>query len=553
MKKATLVLVLAMAVIVLMPYGGSLTIPSSNIKTVEFFIGQATGAALISGATQSFTFSFNIPENYPEARYAYIEIQGVSLGIAGDAKLTINLNNRQGNAFFLGDGLAESQRFLIRYPFYPQIVKGTNGPYTLNINHVLATNTISALNAKLVLTYEYDSTSPLQVKTVKFFAGQTNTSFATGVKQTLNYSIFIPESNINVTSGFLEINGVANGITGMVLGVGQNSKAPIAVTLGLGGSTTAFALLYNATELHTLKTSGTQNFNVSVNGTITSGVVSGWGATAILTYEYNGTEANQLNTVKYLIGSQNTSVATATLVSNTFVVPVAENLTTQSAWIKYGAWTGALTIADPVVTLGIDDNANKKYFYDFTLDGSNFVILLNATQLYNITGNKTEGPFTFKHVITATGHTNQLGAAELFLTYNYSTSVSVTKTKTVEYGNFNFKAPLQATTTALVADNIFFTIMPENNISMKSAYLDANVVDGTTAAHWLNLSLDGNTVNFQSGGTSGETTFDRVLYNLSTVHNSSTGINGRYTIGVGTSGLAALFSGTVITTYFFRQ
>jgi len=556
-KKAIFIFVICIAALLIqMPGSDSIVIPNSNIKTVEFFIGQAT-TQLVTTATQSFTFSFDIPESSPVVRYAAIEINGVSLGVAGDAKITVGLNGGYKNVFFLGDGTAESQRFSLRYPFYPEIRQGTNGPYVLSINHVLATNSLTALNAKLILTYEYDSTSQRQLKTVKYFAGQTNTSFATGVKQTLNYSVFIPETGVNVTSAFLEINGVNSGIDNMVLGVHQETKdsgsAPQAIIIDDAASTVSFVLLYNATQIHKIKSAGNYGFNVSVNGTVTSGVVSIWGASAIVTYDYDKSETKQLNTVRYLIGAGNSSVSTGTQRGFNFVVPVAENMTVQSAFIKYTEWTGAATIADPFVNLSITGGGKgMQSLIDLTTDGTNFVLLYNASELYNMTGNRTEGPYTFNSRVTATGHTNQLANAELFLTYNYSTTVSVTRTKTVEYGYFNFKAPIQGGG-PLTTDSGFFIIAPENNVSAKSIYAEVNLVDSVGAAHSLNISSRGTNMAYQSGGTSAESSYDYMLYNLSHVaENMSTGLNGIYDLAFGTSGLAAILNGKVIATYFFR-
>jgi len=541
----------------------SITIPNSNIKTVEFFIGQMAGTQLLAGTTTTFSFDFNIPERTPEARYAWIEIDGITLGTTGDSIVRVSLNGKNTNSFML-DGLLETERFTLYYPFYPDITQGKNGPYALQIGAGAApANPLSAVNAKLVLTYEYDSTSPVQVKTVKYLAAQKNTTLAAATKLLLNFSFFIPESSINITSAFMEIFGVGTNTgatTDFTLGVtliNATTRGPsINPTVDGTDKTQSFILRYNSTLIYPIKASGKyNNFALEVNGSVTGTTTSSWGAMTVLTYEYaDSSETQQLKTVRYLVGSGNTSVLSGVLQGYNFVVPVAENMTVQSAWIKYGAWTGAATVGNPTVRLnltGATKDTNVNYAYAFNLEGSNFVILHNASEIYNMTGNKTEGPFTFNTLISATlSHTNTLDMAELFLTFNYSTSVSKLLTKTIQLAPFNVK-PTQAAG-PMGADNVFLAMLPENNISVRSAYLETTSVSSSTGVHSLNLSIDGVNQAF-AHSSSGPNAYTYILYNLSNgIYNMSSGLNGQYVASVSDTAAASVIGGKVIATYFFH-
>ncbi len=554
MKKATLLLLATILILVSISIAGGLEVPNSNIKTVEFLVGQNRSITTIAtGVPMRFDFKFNIPENSPVVRYAWIELMGIS-SAAADTIVSINLDGFGKNAFSI-DGSGETAMFKLRYPFYPEIKTGLNGPYRLVVTNTGGST--AYLSAKLVLTYEYDSTSPLHVKTVRYFINQTYNTHATAVPARIPGRIYIPESNINITSAFVEIVSVNNGVATYTITAGMtNNTAASNYFSGVMAGTAATqstVILYNMSQIYTLKKGGYYNFTLNVTGTGTSAVTSTIGTSAVVTYEYMPSqETNQLNTVSYLIASGNTSVLSGVQRKYNFSVPIAENITVVSAFIRYSAWSGAAITA---VTTTADINitgANGKTLHTMTTvgEGSNFVLFYNATNLYNMTGNRTEGPYQFNSMVTATGHTNTLDMAELWLTYNFSTAVSKLLTKTVQYAGYNSKTVSAGAQPGF--DNVFFVITPENNITAQSVYLEASSVSLGTTSPTFNISI-GTQFTTYTQSVTGETTFNYFFHNLNnSVYNISKGLNGHYIATFLSNQVDSVMGGKVIATYFFR-
>jgi hypothetical protein len=540
MKKWILLFLIPVALVAIFYYiqfGKAVVVPNPAIKTVEFVIGQDT-TQLASAAAKAYTFSFYIPESSPVKRYAWIEIRGVST--ATDNSIAVNVNGANVNTYSL-DSAGETQQFIVRYPFYLSISQGNNGPYTLNVK---ATGAITSVeSAKLVLTYEYDSTSTRQLRTVRYFVGQNGTAMATGVGVPFPFSVQIPESGtINIRSAFLEVEGVSNGAADNALAVDINGADAISASLDSSVATQAFTILYNATALYSITSSGTYSYTANVKGTGT--ITSVWGARAVVTYEYDSSASTQQRTVRYLVASDNTTVASAANKAYTFTVPIAESdITIKSAFVKVNGWITAVDASAAAVDIG--DTNIKSHVIDINTEGGEFTILYNATQLYSMTGETTNGPYTLN--VKITGPATTLEMAELYLTYNYPSSAT-TQMKTVEHGPFNDKAQRVA---ANGVDDLFFIITPESGVNSKSVYMESSSVTSATAAHTLTVGTEGTTRGYTQGN-SGETTLDYILHNATNdIYSISQGLNGAFLGFKSDSAIASLMGGNVVTTYFF--
>jgi hypothetical protein len=534
----------SLLLIVLVCYSSSVSaiiVPSSNIKTVEFFIAQnPTTVANIT--VRQYNFSFYIPENTPVKRYAWIELQGVSAG-QFDNNININLSNNASEILSL-DSAGETQRYVIRYPFYPQIINGDNGPYSLNVRVSGSGSNTSLESAKLIITYEYDSTSPRQLKTVKYFVGQNDSKPLNGTNVAFPFSITVPESGpIDVRSAFLEFEGISNGTRDNFILVNTTSATTISHELKGTVATQQFAILYNASELYSITSAGEFGYLANIRGNLAT--VSAANARAVVTYEYDSNATNQQRTVRYLVASDNSSaIASGTVRAYNFSVPIAENnVQVQSAFIKFSGW---ITAVNSYVIMNISNTDTKNISIGIDTEGSGFSVLYNATQLYNMTTG-VNGPYIFRTRII--GAATTLPMAELYLTYNYSANSPV-QMKTVEYAAFNDD---MQRTAAFDFDQRFMFIIPETNISAKSVFLESNSITSATAAHTLTCSLQGISVNYPQGNT-GETTFDYILHDTSMteVFNLSEGVNGAYQFSKGDSAVASLTGAKAVATFFFQ-
>lgn len=550
----------------------------SNIKTVEFFIHQNDTGLKPIRQNLEVPFYFFIPENETMLRGGWIEIQGIAGGqIDTTIHVAVNdsadVSRRSG---FLGtktgiyslDSAGETQRFVIRHPFTRPLRNGLNGPFILNVS-VMGTGagaggaTISLLNAKLILTYEYDLASPRQLKTVRYFVGQNDT--ATNRNHTVNmtFPIFIPESGpIRIHSSFLEIRGVSTGDLSATTGlnvslnlsmvdngfaIGHKPK-PFFADINTTTATQAFLALYNASPVYNITFNSTTLYTVNLNATVN---VSLWGAEAVVTYEYDNSSTNQLNTVRMFLNGTNVSVASNVNSIHQFNIPIAEDaVNVTSAYIKISGFFTAVDANNIRISIGPNNPAapanRKNYTYKITTEGSDWMVLYNASSLYNLSGGRSNGPYYLN--VTSTGPATTALMAELVLTYNY-TSNSVNRMKTVEYGPF--QDALQRTA-AVQFYHPFSLYAQETNISVKSAYLQSESVTSATAAHTLRVGFDFNDIVYTQGNT-GETTFDYLLTNASSnVYNFSQGLEGPFWIGKSDSAIASLTSGKVISTFFFR-
>jgi len=549
MEKWPLVLSMLVTLFASVAIVSGLQISNSNIKTVEFFIGQNT-TALASAASNPFVFSFYLPETSVAKRYAWIEITGVTGG--ADISIQVDVDNQNVNTYSV-DSSGIAHTIVIRYPFHKDITTGTNGPYTLNIKATGSTMSLEA--AKLVLTYEYDSTSPRQLRTVRYFAAQNNATQAAAANYKSPFSVYFPESGkIDVRSAFIEfmgLSGPTGTTTGTVVvnmsnGASFGPQTTASLDVGAAAASNFFSVLYNASLIYSVTSAGTQNY--AVNMLSTTNPSSVWNAQAVMTYEYDSNSTQQQRTVRYFAGKDNSSLAASAIRQHNFVVPIAESSATVRS--AYFIVSGLVTV-DSDVFLNLSNWDKRGYDVDLgpaTAEAGNFFILYNASNLYNgnMTGGITNGPFTLNAQVTGSATTTEM--AELYLTYNYSTSDS-TFMKTVEYGPYTDKAQRTA---AAAFDDLFFIITPETNISTKSVYAISSALSTGTAAHTVTAGTEG-TIMGHAQGNSGENTWDYVLFNgTNGLYNLSKGLNGAFLALRSDSIIASETSGKTIATFFFQ-
>lgn len=538
MKRGEIIIILLICAIFISPICSARVVPYSEIKTVEFFVGQDTTQSA-NTTSRGYGLSFYLPETDVAKRYAWFEMTNILTAVV-DNVVDVNLSQVAGDSYSI-DSAGETQESLIRYAFQPQVNPGINGPYTLYSKTSIG-GPLSAESAKLLLTYEYDSTSPRQLKTVKYLVGQDNLSRASAATLSLPFSIFLPETGIVVRSAFVEVTGVSRGNADQSIFVNTTAGVSLTASIDSSAATQAYTLLYNATELYSINSPGTYSKTLNVQATGDSQTLVG--AVATITYEYDSNSTNQLRTVRYNAMELNNSYATNTLVSQDFSFEVAEDaIQVQSAFIKFNAWITATAS----ILANISNAGHRNSTVTILTEGTHFTHYTNFTQAYAINSAGDYGPYTLNYRLI--GPTTTVPMAQFFLTYNYSTSTPK-KMKTVEFGPFTDDTQRAAN---IDYDRAIFMITPEYNVSMRSVYMESSAVASSTGATHTLFAGFGDDPRRFTKSTTGETSMSYLIRNATdTLYDASTGTNGAFQLFRQDSGISSVTSGKVIATYFFQ-
>ncbi len=182
-------------------------LPKREQKTVEYFIYQDM-TQMAANTEKVGTFTIYIPEKNPLIKSAIIEIKNIVYNTQITSGGTIILSNGTTNTTLLTTAAGpartgENMVYVILADATPALnFIRENGTYTFTL-YVKLNPIRQAENAKLILTYEYDSDSPRQVKTVRFFIGQLTSSLAVGSSTSFPIPpLNLPESNVVVRDAF---------------------------------------------------------------------------------------------------------------------------------------------------------------------------------------------------------------------------------------------------------------------------------------------------------------------------------------------------------------
>lgn len=465
-------------------------------KTVEYFIYQDM-TQLAANTEKTGTFTVYIPENNPQIKSAYVEINNVIYNTQITAGQTIKLWDGASNYTLLTTSAGPA-------------ATGENMVYVLRANATQAFSSISAsgtytftlytrLNAirqgesaKLVLTYEYDSDSPRQIKTVRFFVGQLTSALAVG--SSTNFTIpplNLPENNIVIRDSFFQTyiylqptSTTDEGISINLDGVNAISGTPID---NVGTTTIDTYFLYRNVFDTTI--SHTFNFQPTAGSAINT-----VGTELILTYEYDANSPRQLNTIKYLIGQDPNIYTTANTMTFSRKVELPDNVNIKSIYNKVrfsiayasGAGTNAYTTIIGVNS-SLQGQSAPQVSYTLGLRDeqvSTSTILYNASYLYGLQNGNTVLCTVYSSATNTSYYTSSKGC-ELLITYEYQVPNYI---KTVDY----FADETQKNTLSMSQLLNFSFYTPENNPYLKQAYIDVKGYTGyaTAANILLNSSIN---------------------------------------------------------------
>lgn len=190
-------------------------------KTVEFFAGQ-DGAVRTDGNQFSFSFAnVIIPETAPLIKSAVVEINGVSYNSLGNRMINVDLKPNSGLAGMgINYTLAQNVKpksFSIKHNALG-VIDPVVSAYTLYLtgSSPAGIYSFSVFSAKLVLTYQYSSSSSGLLKTTKFFIEQKTDQIVSGAEINKPFTVFItekssPENIPLIRSVIVEVSGSARG------------------------------------------------------------------------------------------------------------------------------------------------------------------------------------------------------------------------------------------------------------------------------------------------------------------------------------------------------
>jgi len=460
-----------------------------SIKTVEYFIDQTTADRTAGVTYTSPQFYIYLPESGIQVRAAWIEVSwdggnvqvlSAAIGVNGANTQTFRVLNYATS----GENIDNCLRYNAMAAF-SGLGTGNNGPYEVSVN--IGNTTRTNESVKLYLTYEYDDTSPVQLKTVRFFVGSRNTTLGGASPQVFSHIPYIPEVNVNIRSLWYEIRGhyrnatAANHLTATITLNGGSSQTP---KLQDNTNATPSEFLY----LYKPATNPNTGVNNDLSFTPAYGTVYCLNAELVITYAFDYTASNTfINTVRRYMG-QTTALGAA---NDTAYFPVkvyfpeapyapavrslyAVYRTTNSGAINFNIGTGTAgsTLA-------------------FAVNGSN--VNEGRTILYNLlpwfpslTDNST--------VIAGSAWSAAGGGArcaELIYTYEYPRSATRLQ-KTVYYAAGTGQAMQDDTTGMGVKAFISNVYMPEATIdTIVCAVAYAKSLIGATADSRFRINIGG--------------------------------------------------------------
>ena len=531
-------------------------LPKREQKTVEYFIYQDM-TQMAANTEKVGTFTIYIPEKNPLIKSAIIEIKNIVYNTQITSGGTIILSNGTTNTTLLTTAAGpartgENMVYVILADATPALnFIRENGTYTFTL-YVKLNPIRQAENAKLILTYEYDSDSPRQVKTVRFFIGQLTSSLAVGSSTSFPIPpLNLPESNVVVRDAFFEtyihlrpVGTTDEGISIDLDGANAISGTPID---NAGATTIDHVFLYR--NIFDPSTSHTFNFKPTAGYAIDT-----VGTELVLTYEYDANSPTQLKTVRYLVGQDGGLYNSAhTSIFQKQISLPEDNASIRSVYnrvsfaIAYGSGAGTTsyttTIGVNSTILGSSPATQISYSLGLRDEQvSPSMILYNATNLYALKDGDTVICSVYSSAASTSYYTGSKGC-ELIITYVYNSS-SPRKLTTINY----FVGQSYNSSLATSFSFPFSFQIPEASYIMNDAYLSVLGFTGSSTAGTNTLTsyvdVPGYVVQTCNFRNTGEARFDRcwdyVLDNITSP--------GSYTVVLG-SGVTRWYSSIITITY----
>lgn len=423
----------------------SMIFARTRIKTVEWnFGGRYSTTDLTSGSVYTFpTRTITLPENNKVIRSAYLEFEGLACSAANITSLTIRFDaGNVANTIVLNTSqitaqTGESVKLYVRADVTSIVAStfttsGISRNFTASVTITGPTSNSHTL--KLYITYEYDDTSPLQVKTVRFplYSAENIASSVSGqaAPGTYLYSFhpYLPEQNINIQQQWFEVRGLrlSNSTVGndTILRVGIQGASSVEPEMCFDNS-----LIDTYNFLYISSSSVVAGFSYTTSptdvriATITVRLGSGGsqnphmyltGGECVITYIYSHTSSQQrLKTIRYFVGQSTTTFGN-------FSVPVyfeEDNIEIIRVYAEIRGSYNSTTAGTMQVSYKIGDSPQTTRNYTLQVLNyqiSGFVYYLDLTEYKNYLVNGSTVTISWPSLANLGGC-----GVELIITYRY--------------------------------------------------------------------------------------------------------------------------------------
>jgi len=371
----------------------------TRTKTVQFYIGQDNSPAGINaGVTLPVTFNVYLPDIISSAnaiKSAYIDysFQNATTTASGYVTLRLKLNSEGTytsavSANYSSSGENFTQRFRVDFTNKLKNDIQSPGTYTYNVSAAISGTVQKAANAKIIITYDYDSLASTQINTVRFYGGQMGNNLAVGTSATFTLNKpSIPENSASIYSAWAEItaNTIATSTTDETIQINYDSDTASSYYIDhAGGAGTQMVYLLHSKiitdDSHTLSVKPTTGYPLSLLS-----------YEQYITYSFNYAASTSLLTTQEFMIMSNGSVSTANITSTKTINLPESSISWKSIYINASAHATADTIQGITAKLNSADTVfSIGYTYDMNrLTYNNYKILSNETNDLNTmsTGN----------------------------------------------------------------------------------------------------------------------------------------------------------------------
>src|SRR3989339_455045 len=540
----------------------------TRIKTIEYSFGSYYSATNVASGAAWTPSSVNvyIPETTRTIRSAWLEFEGVLSTSANITGLDINFD-AGASASTVRDPITgtylfptgEASRFYAKADVTTAITALTNQQYTASVT--VTGPTINGHSLKLYITYEYDDTFSIQIKTVRFpLYYDVNIAAATSAlgaqTKAYSYRADIADSNVVVRQQWFEVRGYRQSggsttdgsLNVKITGQGSGSSTYILD----GGLKDSYDFKFLDHQGNTGLTGFTINSNQSLDITWTQNSLNMLSGECVVTYECDNNSATKTKTVRYILG-QLVSGAGAGVSDNIYLEEEGVSVSRIYALIfgNYDNTTASNIVLDSAIGgFGVTQRAYSMVVTAAQVSGFSFLHDLSEQKVNFSSGDAVS--ITFGDNARAGGY-----GVELIITYNYT---GESKKFTNSYSIFTGRSVDGFNTSSNQTFNTWFPYWYSTNngtLTLRNAGLRAEITQGTvsggnstTGDYTTTQGINSTSTQTVSHRTNTETHGDSVVYkNAGQITEATTSAIANYSINANAASFGSVFNGTY--SYFF--
>lgn len=483
---------------------GQDSIAGTEVKTLEFMVDQANGAdALGGGAGGGFwntrTIRLKLPESSISVQSAWIEVE-IYTNNTTDYNLLIIQFPRDTNVLvypeiaYVWDNSGE-QGIIAAKVDVTSFFSGKTFPLDVNGAVSILGNSVRNNKMKLFITYTYDDTSTVEMRTIKYPL-DTNVTLVTAIIQRTYYFDYNAKiaDHIGTVQAFVQIYGnqgpnaaVTDGNMVPRIGTGAFSTSQFYIRTA-GATDYDMDYLFDINDTFLPNTQQAIDVNIENSASTTQDIHS-VGGEVVIDYNADATAAVQTKTVSYFLGQDVNKDRANTKVNFSKIVNLPETgVTVRALYAKiYHGWnTGSAADLTVDVNVGSTAATKKTYREDSDDQWAGETIIINDLNeamggLVGQTDTNISIDFQFSSEAGATAV-----GVELYITYDYDSNSTTQQKTTAFFAGMN---PTSKSTDYNATASVY---VKESGASKKSAWLlvDHYTTTSNTTVGDYNITTD---------------------------------------------------------------